>query len=240
MKPLQVCAFIVVASLFALCTVGCRTREQETMLRENEQNKIMDSQSILLYKTSYSTGSACGGCDNTTTDYWYGTNIEKTDFLKSYKTLLNDQSWHENDNTFNTWYKDDGDIHFRGYFEIYDDLMDEAVRCNRLGFMMNGRILTEGTPLRLTSQFKGHVLELIATPKAQAQRLALTDPAVRDALAFGDRLHLHPTTLDEPLVRLPAMLATAGVSVTMLRPIAPGLEDLFISLLEPATKGIEN
>lgn len=118
--------------------------------------------------------------------------------------------------------------------------MDEAVRCNRLGFMMNGRILTEGTPLRLTSQFKGYVLELIATPKAQAQRLALTDPSVRDALAFGDRLHLHTTALEEPLARLPATLAAAGVTVSTLRPMVPSLEDLFISLLEPVTKGIEN
>lgn len=112
--------------------------------------------------------------------------------------------------------------------------MDEAVRCNRLGFMMNGRILTEGTPRQLTRQFVGHVLELIATPKEHAKEIVRQDPAVRDALAFGDRLHLHVTMLDEAMNRLPSLLQEAGMTVTALRPIPPTLEDLFISLLEPA------
>ncbi len=111
--------------------------------------------------------------------------------------------------------------------------MDEAVRCNRLGFMMNGRILTEGTPRQLTRQFQGHVLELVATPKEQAKAIARQDPAVRDALAFGDRLHLHVTVLEEAMYRLPALLREAGVTVNSLRPITPTLEDLFIALLEP-------
>ena len=43
--------------------------------------------------------------------------------------------------------------------------MDEAERCNRLGFMYSGRILLEGSPRELTSALKDHVLELIGFAK---------------------------------------------------------------------------
>lgn len=151
MKSLQVCTFIVVASLFVLSTLGCRTREQENTIRENGQNKIMDSQSILLYKTSFSTGSASGGCGSTTTTYWYGTHRGQTDFLKSYKTLLNDQGWNENEDSVNAWHKDDGDIHFRGYLEIYDDLSE--IDTYQSYYPLPDTFIQEAQPYELVYQF---------------------------------------------------------------------------------------
>ncbi|MEK7787458.1 MAG: ABC transporter ATP-binding protein, partial [Chloroflexota bacterium] len=64
--------------------------------------------------------------------------------------------------------------------------MDEAARCNRLGFMYRGRILTQGSPRELTASMNGRVLELIAHPKDKAREACLADPEVEDALAFGD------------------------------------------------------
>ncbi len=109
--------------------------------------------------------------------------------------------------------------------------MDEAARCNRLGFMYQGRLLTEGAPRELTANMNGRILELTAQPKDKAREVSLADPDVEDALAFGDRLHLRVRQLDGPANRLPAALAAAGVNVSRLRPIPPTLEDAFISLL---------
>jgi ABC-2 type transport system ATP-binding protein len=109
--------------------------------------------------------------------------------------------------------------------------MDEAARCNRLGFMYHGRILTQGTPRELTAEMNGRVLELIAAPKETAKQVCLGDPDVEDVLAFGDRLHLRVGNLDGPLSRLPGALSQAGATVSRLRPIPPTLEDAFISLL---------
>lgn len=110
--------------------------------------------------------------------------------------------------------------------------MDEATRCTRVGFMHGGRILVEGTPRELTATLVGRVLELAGHPGRLAREVALRDPEVEDALAFGDRLHLRVTAVDGPLARLPAALAAAGVTVDRLRPIPPSMEDVFISLLE--------
>jgi len=112
--------------------------------------------------------------------------------------------------------------------------MDEAARCNRVGFMHGGRILVEGAPRALTAQMQGRVLELAAHPKDQAKLIAQADAEVEDVLAFGDRFHLRVTASAGPLARLPAALAAAHINVERLRPVAPSLEDVFISLLSKA------
>src|SRR3990172_6020167 len=112
--------------------------------------------------------------------------------------------------------------------------MDEAARCSRVGFMYQGRILTEGAPRELMAHLNGRVLELAAHPKEKAREIVLADPDVEDALAFGDRLHLRVRRTDGPLARLPRALDEAGVKMDRLRPIPPSLEDVFISLLESA------
>ncbi len=112
--------------------------------------------------------------------------------------------------------------------------MDEAVRCNRVGFLSQGRLLTQGSPRELTARLEGRVLELVAEPRVRARQLSLDDPDVEDAQTFGNRLHLRVRAAAGPLERLPGTLAAAGVQVTRLKPIAPNLEDVFIALLEEA------
>jgi ABC-2 type transport system ATP-binding protein len=109
--------------------------------------------------------------------------------------------------------------------------MDEAARCQRLGFMHSGRLLTTGSPRALTQAFNGAVLELTAAPLKQARNVCMQDADVLDALTFGDRLHLRVRSATGPLQRLPGMLAAAAVSVAQLRAIPPTLEDVFIALL---------
>jgi ABC-2 type transport system ATP-binding protein len=109
--------------------------------------------------------------------------------------------------------------------------MDEAERCTRVGFLYGGRLLVEGTPRELTAGFAGHVLELQATPRGEVRRIALEDPEVQDVIAFGDRLHVRVADAAGPLERLPKALDAAGITVDRLRPIAPSMEDVFISLL---------
>jgi len=116
--------------------------------------------------------------------------------------------------------------------------MDEAARCNRLGFLSNGRLLVEGAPRERTTGLAGRVLELAAHPKEAARRATLADPDVEDVIAFGDRFHLRARrgTTEALLARLPAAVAAAGANVERLRPTMPSLEDVFISLLQATTE----
>jgi ABC-2 type transport system ATP-binding protein len=114
--------------------------------------------------------------------------------------------------------------------------MDEAARCQRVGFMHGGRVLVEGAPRELTAALNGRVLELAAHPKAPAKTIARADVDVEDVLTFGDRFHLRVSNAEGPLARLPLALAQAGVNLERLRLIPPALEDVFIALLQRTTE----
>jgi ABC-2 type transport system ATP-binding protein len=112
--------------------------------------------------------------------------------------------------------------------------MDEAVRCTRVGFLRNGRLLTEGQPHTLLARLDGRILELHGQPLRLLRQLARQDEGVEDAQMFGDRLHLRVRAgeLQAVLQRLPEVIAAQGGEVARMRPLQPGLEDVFIALLE--------
>jgi ABC-2 type transport system ATP-binding protein len=114
--------------------------------------------------------------------------------------------------------------------------MDEAARCNRLGFMHHGRILMQGSPRMLAGLLADRVLMLIAQPKRAAREVCCADPDIEDVAAFGDRLHLRlhvdarTTGPDSVPDRLAEALRAANVEIYELRMIPPSLEDVFIAL----------
>lgn len=112
--------------------------------------------------------------------------------------------------------------------------MDEAARCSRLGFLLAGRMLIEGTPSELRSRLEGRVVELLGAPLAQLRKVALTDPAVQGAQMFGDRLHLRvlPGNAAPVMERLQAAAAEQELSIKRLRVFPPQLEDVFMDLAE--------
>lgn len=112
--------------------------------------------------------------------------------------------------------------------------MDEAARCSRIGFLSHGRLLVEGRPSDLTRPLTGRILEVVAEPRRLAQSLARSGSSVEDVHAFGDRLHVRVPPHQAEVVEgwLRSVLLAHGVHVTSLRPVAPQLEDVFLSLLQ--------
>lgn len=112
--------------------------------------------------------------------------------------------------------------------------MDEAARCTRLGFLRSGRMLREGTPAELRSALHGQILELRGRPLHFLRGLARQVPGVEDVQMFGDRLQLRVSLgqVEPVMAALKAQIEQGGGECTSLRPVAPQLEDVFISLLE--------
>ena len=110
--------------------------------------------------------------------------------------------------------------------------MDEASRCQRVGFMKAGRIIAEDTPSSLRARLNGRVLELRGSPIGVLRHVAHKDREVEDVQAFGDRLHIRvrENTATAVLGRLPAEISEAGGRVDELRSVPPVLEDVFIAL----------
>ncbi len=109
--------------------------------------------------------------------------------------------------------------------------MDEAERCGRVALMDRGRIHLCDTPAALKGRMQGRLLELVATPQRLARDVLARMPGVCGIQVFGDRLHVwvREEGLDEGAVC--AHLAGHGIIACESRRVAPGLEDVFVSLL---------
>lgn len=112
--------------------------------------------------------------------------------------------------------------------------MDEAGRCGKVGFLQAGSLVVEGSPGRLRAMLNDRILEVIGRPLPRLRQIVRADPDVEDAQMFGDRLHLRtrPGALAAVAGRIGQLAPENGASVERIRPIAAGLEDVFISLLE--------
>jgi ABC-2 type transport system ATP-binding protein len=112
--------------------------------------------------------------------------------------------------------------------------MDEAGRCNRVGFMQSGRLVVEGPPSRLRAILEDRILEAVGRPLGLLRQLFREDPGVEDAQMFGDRLHVRTRegARDAVVSRIGQAAIDKGIAVERIRPIVAGLEDVFISLLE--------
>lgn len=112
--------------------------------------------------------------------------------------------------------------------------MDEAARCNRIGFMRHGQIIAEGAPSELRAKLNDRILELRGDPMPLLRHIAEQDQDVEDVRAFGDRLHLRVSEkkAGDVLSRLPSRIRSEQGRVADLRAVPPVLEDVFISLAE--------
>ena len=112
--------------------------------------------------------------------------------------------------------------------------MDEASRCNRVGFMNQGRLLIEGSPNEIVSRMKGNVVEVVGRPRRLVERMALSIPQVENVHIFGDRLHLRvlPGAARKVIARMKVSVPEEGGVIDHMRSITPNLEDVFIELLE--------
>ena len=109
--------------------------------------------------------------------------------------------------------------------------MDEAVRCQRVGFIRDGRLLVEGTPEELRRSLQGRVVEWRGTPLKRMRQLAQADPGVQDVHAFGDRLHLRVQAGQAQAVITRLSQANLDAAGQSLRAVPAQLEDVFMALL---------
>jgi ABC-2 type transport system ATP-binding protein len=112
--------------------------------------------------------------------------------------------------------------------------MDEASRCNRVGFMQRGRLMVEGTPAEIVESLQDRVLELRGSPRRLLEQLAASDPQVQNAHAFGDRLHLRvaPDSAEAVMERLTCAAQSHDAAINQIHSVKPSLEDVFLELLE--------
>ena len=111
--------------------------------------------------------------------------------------------------------------------------MDEAERCSRLALLHEGRLRYCDTPQGLKARMPGTLLALsagTATALRTVRERASALPGVLGTLLMGDRVHVR---VDDAGRRLPELRAELGdVDQLRIEPTQPGIEDVFVALLE--------
>lgn len=110
--------------------------------------------------------------------------------------------------------------------------MDEAVRCNRLGFMRSGRLIAEGNPSSLRERLEGQIIEIHTDSPIGLIERVLRIPGIEDARAFGERIHVRVAAgqAAAKMRLLSETLAGAAQQAPAIRLIPATLEDVFIAL----------
>jgi ABC-2 type transport system ATP-binding protein len=113
--------------------------------------------------------------------------------------------------------------------------LEEAEQCNRLGMMVAGELVAEGTPTGIKARQSGHLLEFIVDQPQRAADLLKSDTERWRVSLFGERLHV---ITEEPPARAieqtKKRLMENGLKVISAREGRFSLEDVFIAIVEQA------
>jgi ABC-2 type transport system ATP-binding protein len=113
--------------------------------------------------------------------------------------------------------------------------LEEAEQCNRLGMMVAGELVAEGTPSGLKAAMHGHLLVLrVDQPQRAADYLKTVIDRWRVSL-FGDSLHvITPLEAEAGIAETTQALRQQGIAISAAREEAYSLEDVFIATVEQA------
>jgi len=113
--------------------------------------------------------------------------------------------------------------------------LEESEQCNRLGLMVAGELVVEGTPSGIKSKQRGHLLEFVVDQPQRAADLLKKDMQRWRVSLFGNRLHV--IVDDDPASAVRSTtekLQANGIRVLQAREERFSMEDVFISVVEKA------
>ena len=113
--------------------------------------------------------------------------------------------------------------------------MDEAEYCHRASLMFRGKVIALGTPAELKDRLAQQQILYVETDDLVGSLDALSGRnGVRDVAVFGSGLHV--TVADAETGTALVRDALKGRVIRHLHPIDPTMEDVFVSLIEEASK----
>ena len=110
--------------------------------------------------------------------------------------------------------------------------LEEAENCNRMGFMVAGEVVAQGSPSQIKAEQPGQLIELISDRTQAASDLLKQHLEPWRVSIFGDHLHVVLDDPDAQTAEIGSQLEQAGISIQSLRPIPFSLEDAFIGIVQ--------
>ena len=114
--------------------------------------------------------------------------------------------------------------------------MDEAERCGRVGFLLDGRVIACGSPAELRRVSGTVVLDLRCTDSRRARRKLEHVAGFGDVVTFGEHVHVTIPRGDFDVSAALARTRDAGVEVSDWKIREPSLEDVFLAYIHRGTE----
>jgi len=109
--------------------------------------------------------------------------------------------------------------------------LDEAERCNRVGLIHKGKILALETPDEVKKLMRGTIVEIRSSEPRKATNMLREQLKAESVSLFGDRVHVVTSEPEKIAQSVEAIFAKSDIELLGIRPIAPALEDVFVSVL---------
>jgi ABC-2 type transport system ATP-binding protein len=113
--------------------------------------------------------------------------------------------------------------------------LEESEQCNRLGLMVAGELVAEGSPGDLKNKQTGHLLEFVVDQPQRAADVLKSDTERWRVSLFGDRLHVisdeDPSKAEQSTKD---RLESNRIRVLQVREGRFSMEDVFISIVQKA------
>jgi len=111
--------------------------------------------------------------------------------------------------------------------------MDEAEYCHRLALMYRGKVIALGTPAELKTSLSSHNLFHLEVSDLLGSMNTLEKiPGLSEIAVFGGGLHVTAADATRAVPEMRSALERAGISVPMIEPIQPSMEDVFVAMIE--------
>jgi ABC-2 type transport system ATP-binding protein len=111
--------------------------------------------------------------------------------------------------------------------------MDEAEYCHRIALMGAGKVIALGSPDELKASLgEGRLLSLETSDLFESMTKLRDQPGIEDVAVFGAGLHVKVDDETKAAEDIRRILESAGIQIKVLEPVAPSMEDVFVTLLE--------
>ena len=115
--------------------------------------------------------------------------------------------------------------------------VEEAERCQTIGFMHRGRFIGSGSPDQCKAELAEDLLEVDALPVMDAAVVVRGLEGVTGVSIYGHTLRVFSKSATHLRHHLHEVLAARGIAVRNIRAVTPTLEDVFMSLTRGSSDG---
>jgi ABC-2 type transport system ATP-binding protein len=113
--------------------------------------------------------------------------------------------------------------------------MDEAMKCDRVALIQDGKILSVDKPQSIRNGFKSRLFRFMAADKYKLMLALRKYAETRTAYPFGDSVHVtfRNDSYDDSLINL---FRSEGIENVIIEETKAGIEDRFLELMEGAER----